>query len=129
MAQSFYASIIIYNLGLTLVKHSILCQYLRFFVERRYRRAAWFLIGFVAVGCVAFDLTSAFSCSPVAAFWDKSIVHGHCVDLHAFWVSFTVCNIITDIVVWVLPMPVLYNLQLPKKQKVSLIAVFALGGL
>ncbi|ETI25459.1 hypothetical protein G647_02232 [Cladophialophora carrionii CBS 160.54] len=128
LSKLLYASIIVYNLGLFLVKDSILYQYLRFFVDRRYRYAAWFLIGFICVAGITFILVSCFSCMPVAFYWDKSIEGGHCIDMMAFWFSFSGFNIVTDVAVWVLPMPVLWNLQLPRKQKISLVAVFALGG-
>ncbi|OCT47202.1 hypothetical protein CLCR_02622 [Cladophialophora carrionii] len=65
---------------------------------------------------------------PVAFYWDKNIEGGHCIDMMAFWFSFSGFNIVTDVAVWVLPMPVLWKLQLPRKQKISLVAVFALGG-
>ncbi len=129
LAKLLYSSIIIYNLGLFAVKDSILCQYLRFFVETHYRRAAWFLIGFISVGGLAFILTSCFACRPVASFWDRSIEGGRCIALMAFWFCLAAFNILTDIAVWLLPMPVPKSLQLPKKQKISLIGVFALGGL
>ena len=124
-----YASIIVYNLGLFVVKNSILYQYLRFFVSRSYRIAAWALIAFITVAGVAMIITSCFSCWPVAFYWDKSVEGGHCVNMLAFWFCFSAFNILTDLAVWLLPMPVLKRLQLPKKQKISLIAVFALGGL
>lgn len=124
-----YAELIIYGIGLLIVKDSILYQYLRFFVERRFRLGAWFLIVFITVGGLAMTLTSCFSCQPIAFFSDKSIEGGHCINLVAFWFSFSAFNIITDLAVLVLPMPVLKRLQLPRKQKISLIAVFALGGL
>ena len=46
-----------------------------------------------------------------------------------YWFCNAVFNIITDIVVCVMPLPVLKDLRLPKKQKYSLLLVFALGGL
>jgi hypothetical protein len=98
-------------------------------VERRYRYAAWFLIAFICIGGIAFIITSCFSCWPVAFYWDKDIKSGRCVNLIAFWFSFSGFNILTDILVWLLPMPVLWALQLPRRQKLSLIGVFALGGL
>jgi len=38
-------------------------------------------------------------------------------------------NIVTDLTILVLPMPVLSTLRLPLKQKVGLMFVFAMGGL
>ncbi|KAK5044881.1 hypothetical protein LTR84_010419 [Exophiala bonariae] len=127
LSKLLYASIIVYNLGLVFVKDSILYQYLRFFVHRVYRRIAWGLIVFVTAVGSAMIITSCVSCLPVQYFWDKR-GDGHCVNLMAFWFSFSGFNIITDLAVWLLPMPVLKGLQLPRKQKYSLIAVFALGG-
>src|SRR5947209_5118912 len=118
MGQLLYASIILYNFGLFLVKDSILYQYLRFFVDRRYRYGAWFLIGVIFVGGIAYILASCFACLPVPFFWDKTIQGGHCVNREALWFSFSGFNIITDFAIWVLPMPVLWKLQLPRKQKI-----------
>jgi len=129
MSQLLYASVIIYNLALFLVKDSILLQYLRFFVLRAYRIAAWALITFIGVTGLTMIIVSSFSCSPIAYYWDKTIKGGHCINQLAFWFSLASFNIATDLAVWSLPMPVLKSLQLPKKQKISLIAVFALGGL
>ena len=38
-------------------------------------------------------------------------------------------NLITDLAILILPMPILTSLRLPKKQKVILIMLFAAGGL
>ena len=38
-------------------------------------------------------------------------------------------NIATDIAIGVLPLPMLKELQLPKRQKIALMIVFGLGGL
>lgn len=74
-------------------------------------------------------MAASFSCWPIPFFWDKAIHGGHCIDLLAFWFSLGGFNILTDMAVWILPMPVLKSLHLPRKQKLSLIAVFAVGGL
>jgi len=87
------------------------------------------MIALITTVGTAMLITAAMSCLPVAFFWDKSVEGGHCINLMAFWFSFASFHILTDLVVWVLPMPVLKSLQLPRKQKYSLIAVFTLGGL
>jgi hypothetical protein len=87
-------------------------------------------MGFISIAGLAFLITSCLSCQPVPYFWDKDITtNGKCIDIMAFWFSFSAYNIITDMAVWLLPMPILKNLHLPRKQKYSLIGVFALGGL
>jgi hypothetical protein len=71
---------------------------------------------------------SFFMCIPVASFWDQSI-EGHCMDRLAFWFSNAALNITTDIMIFALPIPLLKQLQLPKRQKLGLIFVFTFGAL
>jgi hypothetical protein len=72
---------------------------------------------------------SVFSCTPVSFFWGKDIHGGHCINLMAFWFFQASFNIISDIAIIILPIPVLNTLNLPKKQKYGLIFVFIMGGL
>jgi hypothetical protein len=92
------------------------------------RLACWLLIGFLgAYG--TWTVASAWAnCVPLAKFWDPT-VPGFCFDKKALWFSNSAIHILTDILILIYPMPVLKSLQLPKKQKYALMAVFALGGL
>ena len=128
LLQLLYASIFIYNMGLFICKVSILYQYLRFFVQKIYRRAAYGLIAIIIIGRLAFLLTNALTCLPVDKFWytEKS---GHCINKTPFWYSFSAFQLVTDCAVWALPIPVLWKLQLPRKQKIGLVLVFTLGAL
>ncbi|KAL1887822.1 hypothetical protein Cpir12675_006408 [Ceratocystis pirilliformis] len=66
------------------------------------------------------------TCTPVRAYWDKSI-EGRCIPNLPLWYINAAGNILTDLVIVVLPVKVLWNLHLPKSQRLSLIGVFALG--
>jgi hypothetical protein len=79
LLQLLYSSILVYNTGLAIVKASLLYQYLRFFVERQWRRACYAMFAVVVVGALAFLITSACTCIPVAAFWNNNI-QGHCIN-------------------------------------------------
>ena len=74
-------------------------------------------------------LGSIFACTPVAYFWEKSISNGHCINLLAFWFSNAAFNILSDLVIIILPIPVLKSLSIPLKQKYGLIMIFIMGGL
>jgi hypothetical protein len=126
--QLLYASIIVYNFALLVVKDSLLYQYLRFFVHRKYRIIAWCMMAFIMVGGIALILISCFSCHPVAYFWDKT-VDGSCITRQPLWYTMAGFQLSTDFATLALPIPVLLALQLPKKQKISLVLVFMLGGL
>lgn len=53
---------------------------------------------------------------------------GTCVNESAAWFSIAIINIVTDLMIIALPMPVISRLKLAKKQKRLLIGVFAFGG-
>ena len=119
----------IYNLGLLTVKASLLFQYQRIFVARPYRIAAWVLMGIIWVGGITLILVCCFSCKPVAFFWDASLEKGTCFNMQPLWYTISGFQLATDFAVLALPIPVLVKLQLPRKQKITLVFVFLLGGL
>ena len=127
-SQPFWASVPIYNLSLTLTKVSILLQYLRVFPTDGIRRASWIGLAFISIYGLWSFFGAVFMCWPINFFWDKA-VHGRCLNEMAFWFSNAGLNILSDIFVLVLPMPVLNSLKLPTRQKIGLMLVFAVGGL
>jgi hypothetical protein len=123
----FWASVPIYQTSLIATKMSILLQYRRVFATPRMRLACTILIGFLAVYGTWTIVSAWANCVPLAKFWDPT-VPGFCFDKKALWFSNSAIHILTDILILFYPMPVLRSLQLPKKQKFALMAVFALGG-
>jgi hypothetical protein len=61
-------------------------------------------------------------------FWDVTIPH-RCIDQIKFELIAAILNIVTDFVIMVLPLPTIWSLQLPKRQKWALSGVFMLGTL
>ncbi|KAL4909009.1 hypothetical protein BDW74DRAFT_76273 [Aspergillus multicolor] len=122
----FWASVPIYQASLITTKASILLQYKRVFATPRMRVACYCLIGFLGVWGTWTFISAWLNCIPVAKFWDPSI-DGYCLDKKALWFSNSGIHIFTDIALLLFPMPVLKNLQLPRRQRFALMAVFALG--
>lgn len=52
-----------------------------------------------------------------------------CIEIYTLTYTSAPINVITDLAILILPMPVLTSLRLPSKQKIILIMVFAGGGL
>lgn len=68
-----------------------------------------------------------FLCSPIRRYWDVKI-DGSCMNAeHHFW-STSIIGIVIDWAIWVLPMPVVGKLKLPRRQKLGVWGVFGLGG-
>ncbi|TVY85526.1 Satratoxin biosynthesis SC1 cluster protein [Lachnellula suecica] len=128
LRKYLFTSVVFYHATLGLTKTSIIFQYLRVFYDTPIRIACWAVLTIVSFYSISAVSTSIFTCRPVAAFWDKSI-EGDCFKtggfLYFFHPSF---NILTDLVLITLPLPMLSTLSLPRKQKIGLMLVFTLGG-
>ncbi|KJZ70967.1 hypothetical protein HIM_09622 [Hirsutella minnesotensis 3608] len=125
--QSRYASILAYGFTHQLVNFSILFQYKRIFTERSAQRLFLGLILWLTVYGLFHSFSLVFTCVPVAKYWDETIPGG-CLQrstLHYFLAGF---NIINDIILLIAPVPYLNNLQIPRRAKHALMAVFACGG-
>ncbi|KAL4804535.1 hypothetical protein BDV18DRAFT_32516 [Aspergillus unguis] len=122
----FWASVPIYQASLILTKASIMLQYKRVFSTRRMRIICFILIGFLAVWGTWTFVSAWLNCIPVAKFWNPTI-EGYCLNKKALWFSNSGIHIFTDVVLLLFPMPVLHSLQLPLRQKLALMSVFALG--
>ncbi|KAG9228669.1 hypothetical protein BJ875DRAFT_446670 [Amylocarpus encephaloides] len=126
-AIGLYVAIIFYNISLSLTKFSIVLQYLRVFTQGPTRLAAKFALIFIILYSLESICISIFACIPVSAFWDHSVA-GHCVDKKFLWFFNASFNILTDLILLIVPMPALSKLFLPTKQKVLLMLLFGLGG-
>jgi hypothetical protein len=59
----------------------------------------------------------------VNGYWDLSL-NANCFSLNAPLLANGITNIVNDLFVYVLPMPMLWRIQLPKGQRIGLLAVF-----
>ncbi|CAJ2510927.1 Uu.00g065520.m01.CDS01 [Anthostomella pinea] len=70
------------------------------------------------------------SCTPAAALWDKTLPHYTCRDWRptiAIAIIYSVVNIFTDFIVALLPVFLLWKLQLAWRQKLAVMGVLSLG--
>lgn len=112
---------------MTFCKLSIVCQYRRIFTTPCVTKLCAVVIGFLVVYGFWTVLGSALMCVPVQYFW--GVGSGHCMNKTAFWFSNAALNIVTDVFIYAVPIPLIRRLQIAKKQKIALIFLFALGAL
>lgn len=124
--QSFYCSVITYNVAICIVKVSIMLQYRRIFTSDHMQRLTLVMLTFESCWATTLAILLPLVCLPVGAFWDKSI-EGKCLDQLVIWYVMASINLITDCIVFSMPLPVIKSLQLPRKQKLMLTGVFCLG--
>ncbi|KFX94880.1 hypothetical protein O988_06098 [Pseudogymnoascus sp. VKM F-3808] len=124
--KCLWGTIPCYNTSLILTKLSIIFQYKRIFTTPMINRLCNIMLGVLVVYGLWTIVGSIVMCIPVAAFWDEKI-KGHCMNRLQFWFANAGVNIATDIIIFAIPMPLLKQLQLPKKQKIGLMFVFGFG--
>ncbi len=116
-----------YNTGITLVKLSALFFYARVFkVFRLIIIFLWITGTLVVSWWIVFNLTSICTCSPPRKQWDTS-VEGHCLDLSSLYVATATSNVLIDLIILVLPLPMLRKLQVTLPRKMALVGAFTLG--
>ncbi|KAL5594391.1 hypothetical protein BROUX41_001326 [Berkeleyomyces rouxiae] len=124
-----YTFTVLYNLCLALTKTSILLFYLRLSrnINSFLRLSSWFLIGVLNVSAIVLTLMNIFQCSPVKASWTPITGNVKCILLLKQFLCAAPINVITDLAILLLPLPVLTGMKLPLRQKIVLVSTFLLG--
>lgn len=81
------------------------------------------------VGCTIAFLAA---CQPVSYYWTKYLdPEGgrERYNLYAFYIGHAVANMVGDIVILLVPVPLVWRLQLRRSQKIQILSIFLLGGL
>ncbi|KAL8930137.1 MAG: hypothetical protein Q9208_000754 [Pyrenodesmia sp. 3 TL-2023] len=82
----------------------------------------------VNVAGAALTFLNIFQCSPVAGTFQEPIpANLKCIDIIALYLSSAPINIITDLALLMLPMPILTAMRLPRNEKLILIVTFSFG--
>ena len=110
-------------------KLAILAIYLRIFISRPYRVACWVLGAFLIINWFTFTVAAFFMCSPLEYLWNKRIIGGRCFDINLFYRLSAFPNIATDVIMLVLPLPVVWKLQTSQNVKIGLTITFATGSM
>ena len=127
MLQNLYAFMLLWTAGTTSVRVSILLFYWRVFSVPTFRKAVLVAGGIVLSAGTAFLLIFAFQCSPPSHFWNTA-TDGTCIDQLAFYLSGGAINLLQDVMILIMPMPVLWHLKATVPRKLALCFIFALGG-
>jgi hypothetical protein len=122
---------------IALIKTAILLEFIRIFVPRSVKNTFWWfcciLIGLnVAVYFAVGLLLTNLACIPRESMFDFR-VPGKCIGISGFKtdpfievVSASV-NVVSDIMILLLPQPLIWRLQMPLKSKIAILSVFFVG--
>ena len=117
---------LLWAVAVTLVRASVLSLYTCIFRTSSFRSTCYgvhtFNLGFFA----AIVLACCLICRPFAFNWDH-FIKGTCGDQRSLDLFLGVFNLLMDFTTVVLPLPVLWGLQMPASKKFTLTGMFFMG--
>ncbi len=115
-----------YTPTIILCKVSILLLYLRIFVTPGFKIAVKCVLAFIIALFIVSWTVIWLLCTPLAHYWDPT-VPGKCINEYVYYLFGTALNVAIDLAILILPMPVIWSLQMPRKQQLWVSGIFALG--
>ncbi|KAI9889792.1 MAG: hypothetical protein M1814_004994 [Vezdaea aestivalis] len=119
---------IIYVLCSYSVKLSIVFLYQRIFVAyAKFQRWLWVYAGMASLFALAGILMEIFNCTPVKKSWEVTLPYGHCLQPLPALMSMASINIIYDLILFAMPIPLIWQLRVSRRRKVAVCFIFLLG--
>ena len=125
--QALLVGEVTWAVAVTFIRASILALYIRVFRTKSFRWACYVFHGVNAAFGAATILGACLICLPIAYNWDHSIAGGYCGNQKSLDLFIGIFNLLMDVTVVVLPMPVLWRLQMAVGRKIVLSMMFGLG--
>lgn len=128
-SQITFAYVYIYAWSVTVIKLSIIFYYYRIFGMTW---ASWFAVFLTCTYWLINHIVLPLYCKPLHYYWTQwsDIDGGHCpVNEANFYLGIGIMNMIGDIVILIIPIPVVWKLQMRRPQKIGVVLIFLLGSL
>ncbi|KAI0458425.1 hypothetical protein F5B21DRAFT_459601 [Xylaria acuta] len=115
-----------YLVAVTFIKLSMLFLYHRIYTTPTFRRWVYFVIALGIIYIIAFIPIFLTNCIPLSQYWDPKPT-GWCRDTVVSDSATVAGNLLLDILVLVLPLPILWRLQMSIRDKITVTAMFSIG--
>lgn len=116
----------LYPLVVTAIKSSILFLYLRISPCTGFRNVVLGHMLLCTAGGVVASIISLLQCTPIAKTWNARLP-GECFDQYTLFQGVVIFNLVTNIMIIFLPMPTIWHLRLPLRQRILVLSVFSIG--
>ncbi|KAF2644592.1 integral membrane protein [Massarina eburnea CBS 473.64] len=127
IAKQLVAYQAVYYAAMSSVKISYLWFYLRIFPHPDFRKYIWMCMSLIIGYWLGSMLQIFLICTPFEMNWNPVIPGGHCASYNVAFVTIGIFNMITDLIIMLLPIPFIRKLQMAPGTKFGLVAIFAIG--
>ena len=117
---------LIYVMGIGLNKYSILFFYRRLFPGRTLLLLLQTVGGIVLIWQIAMLPAFIWQCKPVQKAWDVTMP-GTCIEVIKLWLGNAIPNIVTDLVIIAIPLPLVWRLRISLSQRIAVCGLFLTG--
>ncbi|KAL5119255.1 hypothetical protein ACEQ8H_002742 [Pleosporales sp. CAS-2024a] len=122
----FWLTLSFYTLTNGFNKMAFLALYYRLFPMKKFRQACMVLMAISAGWTISFLIACIFQCKPLHRVYDRTIP-GKCINFSAHRWSNASLNLVTDLAIFILPLPVILKLNMSMGNKIGLIILFSMG--
>lgn len=130
--QILWAYEFLYGSVIPLTKLSIIFFYYRLFPVPFFRKVLYFVLFLVIGWWIAIIVVAIFQCRPYSYFWNQYVdptATGKCINIESFFIGNGAASVVTDFIILMTPIPMVWRLQMPVMQRLSVLGIFFLGGL
>lgn len=128
--QLFFADACLFPLAVLPMKCSILWFYHRIYPVRKFTISCIVTAAVTVAWFIASIVVNFLTCRPFQYFWDRSIPGGKCINSNNLAYAITSPpDILTSLALLILPIPLLWGLQMPRRKKLAITGIFVLGSL
>ncbi|KAI1110047.1 hypothetical protein F5Y14DRAFT_384680 [Nemania sp. NC0429] len=126
LAKLIYTASIVWLLGIVFAKLSMLCLYIRIFTLRKFQWKAYAAIGLTVAYGITFLGIFIMRCSPISAFWNPQPGYW-CRGMYTNEFTSVSFSLVIDLAIILLPMPLLWGLQMNLTKRLALTAMFSIS--
>lgn len=118
---------VLFSVSIGFIRSSIILLYIHIFPTHSFHLTCYAVLLFNGAYSIAEVLAKCLICSPIACSWDSSVACTSCGNTVAYDLTYPILNLVLDITMVVLPIPMIWNLQMPKAKKAMIGGIFGLG--
>ncbi|KAK4157293.1 hypothetical protein C8A00DRAFT_11824 [Chaetomidium leptoderma] len=126
-SKFIFVSTLGYHFCIILLKSTFLLQFRRVFPLPTFERLCNIFLAFLGVWAIAGLVGAVTICLPISRNWDPRESISTCNQRFWYWLGYGIVHLITDLLIFIMPLPMLRMLPLPPLHKVVLMGVFGLG--
>ncbi|KAI5206464.1 hypothetical protein E4T39_02430 [Aureobasidium subglaciale] len=118
---------IMYSMTMLFAKLSILLLYRRLFPISNFAKRWWAVVAFTVAYSVGGVFASLFQCRPMESAWTLTTRPDYCISTEKFYTANAALNVVSDIMILILPVPIVWGLNTDIRKKIILTGLFSMG--